>query len=39
MDAGANGYLTKPVDLSDLFEIVRRVREYETLEFPRRDEH
>jgi CheY-like chemotaxis protein len=39
MDAGANGYLTKPVDLSDLFEIVRRVREYETLELPRRDEH
>ena len=39
IDAGANAYLTKPIDLSDLFEMVRRVREYEPLESPRTDEH
>ncbi len=34
MTAGADGYLTKPIDLADLFEIVRRVRLGEPLEDP-----
>ncbi len=34
IESGANGYLTKPIDLSDLFEIVRRVRLHEPLDPP-----
>lgn len=32
IDDGANGYLTKPIDLNDLFEVVRSVRERDPLE-------
>jgi PAS domain S-box-containing protein len=32
IEAGANGYLTKPIELADLFEIVRRVRRREPLD-------
>jgi len=35
IEAGANGYLTKPIDLSDLFDIVRRVRLDEPLDPPK----
>ncbi len=37
LDSGADAYLTKPIDLTDLFDVVRRVRAREPLDDPRSD--
>ena len=35
VESGADAYLTKPIDLTDLFDVVRRVRAREPLDDPR----